>query len=371
MTQPVLVVIRGNSSSGKTSVAREIRGRYGRGCALIEQDEHRRIVLREHETTGLEPAAPRFIADTVRSALRAGYHVVLEGILYAEFYAPVLRQLIAEHRGPSHVFYFDIPLTETLRRHQARAASVKFTAEEMTGWYRERDLLGVDGEHVIGADATLEDTVATILHHSGLAHAAPQAPCPTTCPRCAEKASMLAPRPPATGKLADQLPPGAGAAAPLVVAALAIVPTEHGQVLFVRQQRGPYAGELLLPGGTIKAGEAFEDAARRETLEEANVEAGALTPVGVYDITATTPAGGYRFVMFVFRAGSDSVRVRDGGHHVDAVVVADPADVRPYPTVRRILTDAGVAGYDQAAIDRDLHQDGITMRSYPIGAAQC
>jgi uridine kinase len=36
MTGPMLVVIRGNSGSGKTTTAREVRRRYDRGCALIE-----------------------------------------------------------------------------------------------------------------------------------------------------------------------------------------------------------------------------------------------------------------------------------------------------------------------------------------------
>ncbi|MEU7875415.1 hypothetical protein [Dactylosporangium sp. NPDC049140] len=91
-------------------------------------------MLREHEHPGFDPVAPQFIADTVRSALRLGYHVVLEGILHAEHYAAVLRQLIAEHPGPSHVFYLDLPLAETLRRHQARAATVAFIAADMAGW---------------------------------------------------------------------------------------------------------------------------------------------------------------------------------------------------------------------------------------------
>jgi predicted kinase len=32
---PTLVVIRGNSGSGKTTTAREVRRRYGRGCTLL------------------------------------------------------------------------------------------------------------------------------------------------------------------------------------------------------------------------------------------------------------------------------------------------------------------------------------------------
>jgi uridine kinase len=44
-----LVVIRGNSGSGKSTVTRELRHRYGRGCALVEQDYLRRMVLRERD----------------------------------------------------------------------------------------------------------------------------------------------------------------------------------------------------------------------------------------------------------------------------------------------------------------------------------
>ena len=35
---PTLVIIRGNSGSGKSTIAAEVRRHYGRGCALIEQD---------------------------------------------------------------------------------------------------------------------------------------------------------------------------------------------------------------------------------------------------------------------------------------------------------------------------------------------
>ena len=35
---PALLVIRGNSGSGKTTTAREVRRRAGRGCSLVELD---------------------------------------------------------------------------------------------------------------------------------------------------------------------------------------------------------------------------------------------------------------------------------------------------------------------------------------------
>jgi 2-phosphoglycerate kinase len=54
---PTLIVIRGNSGSGKSVSAREVRHRYGRGAALIELDYVRRVILREHGGQQ-EPAAP-------------------------------------------------------------------------------------------------------------------------------------------------------------------------------------------------------------------------------------------------------------------------------------------------------------------------
>ncbi len=182
---PTLVVIRGNSGSGKTTTAREVRRRYGRGCALLEQDYLRRVVLREHDATAIDPVAPHFIVATARTALDRGYHVVLEGILHGERYAGPLGQLIAEHPGPSHVYYFDVSFDETVRRNQERLASEGFTTGDMRFWYARRDLLGVPGERVLSESMTLDDAVSTILHASGLAETAASTPCPNRCPRCA------------------------------------------------------------------------------------------------------------------------------------------------------------------------------------------
>ncbi len=192
-TEPTLVVIRGNSGSGKTTIAREVRRRYGRGCALLEQDHLRRTVLREHDSDQIGPVAPEFITATAGTALRLGYHVILEGILHTGRYAAALTGLLSGHQGPSYVYYLDVPFEETVRRHATRAAT--FTAEEMRGWYVPRDLLGVSGERVIDETATLDETVSLILHTSGLATRAALTPCPVRCADCAaDVPAVIAPR---------------------------------------------------------------------------------------------------------------------------------------------------------------------------------
>jgi NTP pyrophosphatase (non-canonical NTP hydrolase)/predicted kinase len=184
---PTLVIIRGNSGSGKTSTAREVRRRYGRGCALLEQDYLRRIVLREHGSNSTPTAAPGFIVAVARAALAAGFHVVLEGMLQTASYGEPLRRLIAEHPGPSFVFWLDVSFAETVRRHERRTEPPQFTAADMRAWYTPGDVLRVPGEQVIAEPAGFEQTVAAILHGSGLAAASPLTPCPVRCPRCAEE----------------------------------------------------------------------------------------------------------------------------------------------------------------------------------------
>jgi predicted kinase len=184
---PTLVILRGNSGSGKTTTARAVRRRFGRGCALIEQDYVRRVMLREHGNDGMGAVAPAFLAAMTREALRLGYHVVLEGILHTAQYGMPLREVAAAHSGPVFAYWMDVSFDETVRRHERRPEPIAVSAEQMRSWYQPMDLLGLDGEHVIEEGTGPAETVALILHSSGLSGVAPLTPCPVRCPRCAEK----------------------------------------------------------------------------------------------------------------------------------------------------------------------------------------
>ncbi|MEV6365654.1 kinase [Micromonospora musae] len=162
----ILVCIRGNSGSGKSSIARELRHRHGRGCALVEQDYLRRILLRERDKPG--GAAPTLIAQTVRFALDHGYHVVLEGIMHASRYRSMLTALRAGHRGRTLFCYLDVSLPETLRRHLTRPQVDEFTAEQMSGWYAAGDVLGWPDELVLPETVSFEEAVEVIAVAAGL-----------------------------------------------------------------------------------------------------------------------------------------------------------------------------------------------------------
>ncbi|MFD8562811.1 AAA family ATPase [Streptosporangium canum] len=168
-----LIVLRGNSGSGKTSIARVLQAARDRDLAVVSQDAIRRDILRERDVPG---GANIDLIDTIaRHCLKRGYHVLIEGILHADRYAPMLAALRRDHPGPSSFFYLDIPLAETLRRHTTRPQRSQFSGEQMRQWYRQRDLLPESDETIIGADSSLEATVQQILHESGLAASGDQA----------------------------------------------------------------------------------------------------------------------------------------------------------------------------------------------------
>ncbi len=166
-----LVVIRGNSGSGKSTVARELRRRCGRGWALVDQDYLRRIVLWEHDKPG--GLAPALIAHTVRFALDNGRDVILEGILYTARYRDMIASLWRAHRGRTSFFYLDVSLEETLRRHTTRPQASQFSADDMRAWYTPGDLLGFSGERVIPEVSSLEGSIAMIAATAGIRLAAP------------------------------------------------------------------------------------------------------------------------------------------------------------------------------------------------------
>jgi len=161
-----LIVLRGNSASGKSSVAAGIRGRYGYGLAIVGQDNLRRVVLRE----GDKPNAANIglIGQTARYALDHGFHVIVEGILYASHYGEMLTALTADHQGKTCLYYLHVPFEETLRRHATKPQANDYGEAEMSSWYRELDLLPGGSEQVIPAETSLNDAVRLVMADAGL-----------------------------------------------------------------------------------------------------------------------------------------------------------------------------------------------------------
>lgn len=157
---PRLIILRGNSGSGKTTVAKSLRENMGYEVMLISQDTVRREMLRTKDTEG-NPSI-QLIYDLAMYGKKIGYDVIIEGILYSSKGGDMLRKLINDFGGESYVYYFDISFEETLRRHETKANKHEFNDEDMRRWWREKDYLNVPHEKIIPDESSLDSTIDMI-----------------------------------------------------------------------------------------------------------------------------------------------------------------------------------------------------------------
>lgn len=158
-----VIVIRGNSGSGKTTAARALRAAIlqreaAKAVAVVEQDYFRRIVLKEKEEGGAEALA--LIRLVATFALARGFDVIVEGILGAAKYGEMLTGLMSL-ADEAYAFYFDVSFDETVRRTETKNAD--FGEAELREWWKEHDVLGVAGEEILAESLSLDDAVAAML----------------------------------------------------------------------------------------------------------------------------------------------------------------------------------------------------------------
>ena len=86
---------------------------------------------------------------------------------------------------------------------------------------------------------------------------------------------------------------------------------ESGEVLLVKRAIEPRRGTWVFPGGYMDIGETAEEAAARETMEEANLEVRDLELLGVF----TRPEPGVVVIVYTAVAVSEA----SAGHETDEI----------------------------------------------------
>lgn len=164
-----LIIIRGNSGSGKTTVAKALRNRLGDGLSddtmLVQQDILRRDILRERDYSD-KHAIIELIELVVEFGRKRNRTVILEGIMTRKKYAEMLAK-VADKFDEVSAYYFDLSFEETLTRHASKPNAHEFGEKEMRKWWREQDSLGWPNETIIGADMSAEEIVEMIIGDIG------------------------------------------------------------------------------------------------------------------------------------------------------------------------------------------------------------
>lgn len=155
-----LVVIRGNSGSGKTTIAQELLNMIP-GAALVEQDYFIKYAT-DSKTPAQEDARRTKIFTAVKSALLNHEVVILEGVFDSRRYKEYFSELVTQHPTNNYFYYIDLSFEETLRRHETRDKRHEFGEEKMSEWYIAHDQLSYKFEETFDSNIQIDDAVKHI-----------------------------------------------------------------------------------------------------------------------------------------------------------------------------------------------------------------
>lgn len=157
---PKLIILRGNSGSGKTTIAKKLQKIFGRNTMLLSQDVIRRDMLKVKDGENTE-ALPLLI-ELLKYGRRHSAVTILEGILYADWYKPLFEFAVREYGENIYAYYFDLSFEETVKRHRTKPNCMDFGEEDMREWWRKKDFVQFIEEKIITEKESVEDVVNKI-----------------------------------------------------------------------------------------------------------------------------------------------------------------------------------------------------------------
>lgn len=155
-----LIIIRGNSGSGKSTAAKLLQKKFGRNTMVISHDVVRRDMLWVRDGAGTK-ALPLLI-NLLQYGRRNSEIVILEGILDAGVYRELFEIAKKEFSSNIYAYYYDLPFEETLLRHQTKPNCHEFGEEDMRRWWKEKDFIGIIPEKLLTRELSLDDAVELI-----------------------------------------------------------------------------------------------------------------------------------------------------------------------------------------------------------------
>ena len=155
-----LIILRGNSGSGKTTTGKALQRKFGHGTMLISQDVVRRELLFVKAGPNLE--ASKLLLELALYGKSNCNIIILEGILNSKWYNNLFENLLEEFKEHIFAYYLDIPFEETLNRHQQKPNAHEFGEKEMREWWNEKDLLEIIPEVPLHKELSLNEIMDII-----------------------------------------------------------------------------------------------------------------------------------------------------------------------------------------------------------------
>jgi hypothetical protein len=160
-----LIMLRGPSAVGKSTVAEELMRRTTRPTVLIDLDYYRfGFVNRPEDWDGPEY---EMSGSDVLIGLRMGYDVIFDGNFASDPHDPFLKMLFDAHPEENYLFYLDASLEETLKRHKSKL-NPRIDEDKMKEVFKYASPVGLENEVIIPQDSSIDETVERIMQAAGI-----------------------------------------------------------------------------------------------------------------------------------------------------------------------------------------------------------
>jgi guanylate kinase len=157
-----LIMIRGPSAIGKSTVAKVLLKQASRPTVLVELD-HYRFSLVNPAPNAIKNHNLEYDMTTsdILIALQKGFDVIFDGNFRGKANDPFIKRLFNAHPVENYLIYLEGSLKETLRRHATKAHPL-ITPRRMRELYKYASPLGHETESIIPEHSTLDQTVKQI-----------------------------------------------------------------------------------------------------------------------------------------------------------------------------------------------------------------
>jgi adenylate kinase family enzyme len=159
-----LIIIRGPSAAGKSTVAKALMEKVSRPTALLKRDHYMFMFKTDDET---KVPDKELLEQNILTCLERGFDVIFEGNFKGATHKPMLERIFTAHPDENYVFYLDVSLNETLKRHNKREEQL-LTAQEVKGLYDFATPLGHPTEKIVPEHSSIAESVELIRQTAGI-----------------------------------------------------------------------------------------------------------------------------------------------------------------------------------------------------------
>jgi hypothetical protein len=160
-----LIIIRGPSGVGKSTVAKALLKRTNRPTVLVDLD-HYRFSFVNPPNHDHDWEYEMSVSD-VLIGLKLGFDVIFDGNFTATAHDPFLAKLLSAHAEENYLFYLDASLHETLQRQETKSHP-RISTDKMKEVYPYASPTGHEQEVIIPESSSFEQTVEQIAQITGI-----------------------------------------------------------------------------------------------------------------------------------------------------------------------------------------------------------